>query len=114
MREEVEEKGAKFGMAVIASPLQVHPDENKRKRKQEEFGVEDWFYVGNRLEKLGDRYRFPVWDLTEVFSSYSLENQVCLYGFEPAADCGGHWNAEGHRLAGEIITKNICIELGRD
>jgi len=111
MREEVEEKGAKFGMAVIASPLQVHPDENKRKRKQEEFGVEDWFYIGKRLEKLGKIHDFPVWDLTKPFLTYSQENQVCLHGFEPAADCGGHWNAEGHRLAGKIISKNLCREL---
>ncbi len=83
MREEVEEKGAKFSMAVIASPLQIHPDENKRRRKQKEFGVEDWFYVGNRLEKLGDRHSFPVWDLTKPFLNYSQENQVCLHGFEP-------------------------------
>jgi hypothetical protein len=108
MREEVEEKGASFGMAVIPSPLQVHPDENKRKRKQEEFGVKDWFYVGKRLEKLGDRRDFPVWDLTKPFLNYSVENQVCLHGFEPAADCGGHWNGEGHRLAGEILADNVC------
>lgn len=114
MREEVEEKGAKFSMAVIASPLQIHPDENKRKRKQEEFGVKDWFYVGNRLEKLGDRHNFPVWDLTKPFLNYSQENQVCLHGFEPAADCGGHWNAEGHRVAGEIISRNLCEELAKD
>ncbi len=113
MREEVEEKGAKFGMAVIASPLQVHPDENKRKKKQEEFGVKDWFYVGNRLEKLGKIHDFLVWDLTKLFLSFSQENQVCLHGFEPAADCGGHWNAEGHRLAGEIISRNLCRELER-
>ncbi|MDY6807071.1 MAG: SGNH/GDSL hydrolase family protein, partial [Cyanobacteriota bacterium] len=111
MRDEVEEKGAKFAMAVIASPLQVHPNEEKRRRKQEEFGVKDWFYVGNRLDKLGDRYDFPAWDLTEPFLSFSQEKQVCLHGFEPAADCGGHWNAEGHKLAGEIISRNVCGEL---
>jgi len=28
--------------------------------------------------------------------------------------CGGHWNAEGHRVAGEILAGHLCRWLGRN
>ena len=33
---------------------------------------------------------------------------TCLHGFDNAKPCGGHWNVEGHRLAGELIAEAIC------
>ena len=32
----------------------------------------------------------------------------CFHGFDNALPCGGHWNGEGHKLAGEIMANYFC------
>ena len=62
-------------------------------------------YPNKRLKKLGYCQGFPVWDLAAPFRDYVVENKVCLHGFENTAMCVGHQNPDGHKLAGEIISK---------
>jgi hypothetical protein len=44
--------------------------------------------------------------------SYADQNKVFLHGF--GSDLGnGHWNAEGHRLASDLIAQHMCAAAGR-
>lgn len=111
MAKEVEEKKADFFVVFIPDPKQVHYDALDRLRYMRENKIDDFLYPNRQVEKWGDRYDFPVIDLTERFQAYAEENKTCLHGFENSALCVGHWNAEGHRLAGRIIRKQLCQQL---
>lgn len=111
MGQEVKEKKADFGVVLIPDPKQVHYDGLDRQRSMKENQINDFLYPNRRLQNWGDRYGFPVIDLTEGFQTYAEANQSCLHGFENSALCVGHWNVEGHRLAAKIIRKQLCKHL---
>jgi hypothetical protein len=47
-------------------------------------------------------------NLAKPFQIYAEQNLVCLHGFSNATPCGGHWNKQGHFLAGRLISDEIC------
>ena len=53
-------------------------------------------------------------NLAPLFQSYAEENKVFLHGFQSSGNLGrGHWNEDGHRLAGELIARWLCREYRR-
>ena len=107
MRDEVEQKGAKFMVVTLSSDWQVNPDPAVRQDFARRLGVPDLYYPNRRLEDLGKREGFRVLDLAPVFREYAERNKVALHGF--GAQIGfGHWNAEGNRLAGDTIASAAC------
>lgn len=107
MRDEVEQKGAKFMVVTLSSDWQVNPDPAVRQDFARRLGVPDLYYPNRRLEELGKREGFKVLDLAPVFRDYAERNKVALHGF--GAQIGfGHWNVEGNRLAGETIASESC------
>lgn len=108
MNKEVREKNAEFMLVTMGDPMQVHPQKGARQAFMDNYHITDFFYPNNRLKKLGDRQGFEVLNLAEPFQQYAEQNQVCLHGFETAVPCGGHWNPDGHQLAGELISNQIC------
>jgi hypothetical protein len=73
----------------------------------ERLGVHDLFYPDLRIKALGDREGFPVLNLAPLLQAYAEQHKVFLHGF--GTNMGsGHWNAEGHRLAGEAIAHKLC------
>ncbi|MGB3514396.1 MAG: SGNH/GDSL hydrolase family protein [Microcoleaceae cyanobacterium] len=109
--QEVKQQEAEFLLFTIGTSLQVNPHQPSRENYMKSFNIEDLLYPSKRLKKLGEDYNFPVVDLVEPFQNYADENQVCLHGFENTAMCVGHWNADGHKLAGEIIAEKLCKGL---
>ena len=77
----------------------------------ERLKVEYPFYPDLRIKALGEREEIPVLNLAQPFQAYAEQNQVYLHGFENATLGGGHWNANGHRLAGELIAEKICRDI---
>ncbi|NEQ41563.1 MAG: SGNH/GDSL hydrolase family protein [Okeania sp. SIO3I5] len=106
--KEVQEKGVEFKIATVMSHVQVHPDKEWRERYTKTMDIQDWSYPTRRLKKLGEIHNFSVIDLIEPFQNYIAENPVCVHGFKNTKMCSGHWNATGHKLAGEIIAENLC------
>ena len=48
--------------------------------------------------------------LAPDLQSYADEHKVFLHGF--GRDIGnGHWNEEGHRVAGELIAQKLCEQI---
>jgi hypothetical protein len=107
MRDEVRSRGARFFVVTVSSGRQVNPDSTARSNRLQEAGLKDFFYAERRIKALGERENFPVLNLAPAFQSYAEQHNVFLHGF--GATLGtGHWNQEGHRLAGEIISKWLC------
>jgi len=72
--------------------------------------VQDLGYPNRRLVSLGSAHSFPVIDLVPELAHYAESNKVYLHGF--AGDIGnGHWNAAGHKAAGDILGDRLCSAL---
>jgi hypothetical protein len=106
-RGEVEQHGARFVVVTLSNGIQVHPDANARAAFLRRVGANDLFYPDKRIASLGEREGFTVFTLAPELQTYAERNQVFLHGF--GAELGnGHWNAEGHRVAGELLTQKLC------
>ena len=64
----------------------------------------DLDYPDRHIQELGN---FPVLNLAEPFRRYARSNHAYLHGFAPNLG-SGHWNEQGHSLAGRIIAKWLC------
>lgn len=107
MNAEVNQKRARFVLVTLSNAVQVYPDPNVRQRFLQHIGSETIFYPNLRLKALADREQFDFLDLAQPMQTYADQNKVFLHGF--GSDLGnGHWNAEGHRLAADLIAQKMC------
>ena len=110
MNKEVNEHGARFLVVTVTSGPQVNPDPLARQAFMSRLKTQDLFYVERRIETVSQREHFPVLALAPVFVKYASDHQTALHGFGAQLNLG-HWNAEGHRLAGETIAETLCEML---
>lgn len=114
MRDEIVQKGARLYVVVLTNAIQVHPDAGVRDTLAKYPGVEDVFYPDRRLERFCSAHGIPVLLLGPPFMEYAIKHQVFLHGFkELFRDTlgTGHWNENGHRLAGEFLSQWLCPRL---
>jgi hypothetical protein len=107
MRNEVRERGAGFIVVTLTNGDQVGPDPRERSTFARRLGVPDLLYPERRIKSLGDREGIPVLNLAQPFTGYAEQHKVFLHGFQN--DGRGHWNAEGHHLAGTLIAEKVCL-----
>jgi len=70
------------------------------------------FYPDLRVKALCDREGIPAIVLAPQMQAYADKNGAFLHGF--GSNLGnGHWNQLGHRVAAELITKELCSGLLR-
>ena len=107
MRDDVTAHGARFLVVTLSNGPQVLPQSAWREDFKKRFGISDLFYPDNRIKSLGMREGIPVLTLAPELQEFAERNNAYLHGF--GKDIGnGHWNATGHRVAGELIAKKIC------
>jgi hypothetical protein len=104
---EVKSKNTDFLAVTISNPPQVYPDLQIRDRLKE-IGAKNLFYPDERIQKLGQNNGFTVFNLAKPMQEYADKNQVYLHGFDNTRMGVGHWNKEGHQLAGKLITEKLC------
>ncbi|HEV2913295.1 MAG TPA: SGNH/GDSL hydrolase family protein [Pyrinomonadaceae bacterium] len=107
MRDEVENRGAKFLVVTLSNAIQVHPDAQGRKAFMQRIGATDLFYPDRRIEAFCEREGIPVLSLAPSLQSYAERQKIFLHGFDGNIG-NGHWNSAGHALAGELIAQKIC------
>ncbi len=106
MRDEVNARGAKFVVVTLSNGPQVLPDPRARQAFMRRLGVDDLFYPDNRISSLCLREHIPVITLAPELRLYAEKSGTFLHGF--GSDLGnGHWNAVGHRVAGELIAQKL-------
>jgi len=110
MRDEVEEKHAKFFVVTLTGPVQIDPDPKVRQEAMRKSDINDFFYPDLRVKALGERESIPVLVLAPGMQSFAERNRVHLHGFGHFLG-GGHWNELGHRVAGERISDWLCERL---
>ena len=105
---EVRAKDAKFLVVTLTAGFQVNPDLSVRETVMQRLGTRDLFYPDERIKQLGEMQQFAVLNLAQPFAAYATEHHAYLHGFLNAAIGEGHWNVEGHRLAGDLIAQKVC------
>jgi hypothetical protein len=110
-RDAVMARGAKFVVVTLGTPIQDYPDPSERERFMNKLGLPNLFYPDLRLRALGQREGIKVFNLAATLQQYAEEHKVFLHGFPANESRGqGHWNEEGHRVAGQLIARDICEE----
>jgi hypothetical protein len=107
MRDEVRGRGAQFLVVTLSNGVQVHPRPEARAAFLARVGARDIFYPDLRLKSFGEREGFPVFTLAPSLQQYAEQHQVFLHGFGNELG-NGHWNAAGHRVAGELLAQRLC------
>jgi len=96
---------------TLANPPQIYPSPAVRSYYLMTYRSKDIFYPDQRIKALGDREGFAVLNLAAPMQAYADEHHAFLAGFKSTKLGIGHWNAEGHRVAGELIAQKICRML---
>ncbi len=111
MNEEVKAHGARFLVTTLDVGIQTWPDPKARAAFLRRLGVTNFSYPANRIEALGRADGFQVLALAPALKRYAEQHHVYLHGFSNTPQGFGHWNAIGHRLAGELIAAKLCAML---
>ena len=94
-------------LVTLSNAVQVYPDPAVRQRFVQRLAAPNVFYANLRLQALAGREQIDFIDLAQPMQSYADQNKVFLHGF--GSDLGnGHWNANGHRLAADLIAQKMC------
>jgi hypothetical protein len=107
MNAEVKNHGARFYVVTLSNGIQVSPDPAAREAFARRVGAADLFYAERRFKSLGEREGFLVYNLAPDLQAYADRSKVFLHGFG-AQRGNGHWNEDGHRVAGELLTEKLC------
>ncbi|MFH2203856.1 MAG: SGNH/GDSL hydrolase family protein [Elusimicrobiota bacterium] len=102
MNREVAARGAEFWVMLVTAGIQVRPE-----------GAQPLDYPNRRLLDLGRREGFPVVDLAPPLRDYAEKHKTFLHGFREQELGRGHWNALGHRLAGEEVARRLCARKNK-
>jgi hypothetical protein len=108
MNDEVAARGAAFQLMTLTNPAQVDPDVTNRERKARSVGMPDLLYPDRRVAEFARAEGIPVLTLVDRMAAEAVARGVCLHGFPNTQPCTGHWNEEGHRLAGSILAETLC------
>jgi hypothetical protein len=114
MRDEVLARKTRLFVVVESNDIQVHPDVSVRNKLINYPGVEDVFYPDKRVANFCQSHGIPVLLLAPPFQHYATENKIFLHGFRTLFRNtlgSGHWNQNGHRLAGQLIAQWLCPQI---
>ncbi len=71
-------------------------------------GLEGLFYPDERLSALAHKAGIPILNLAPILQAKAESSGAYFHGFRAGALGTGHWNATGHRVAGELIADQVC------
>ncbi len=109
MRDEATSRNARFVVVTLSQGIQVYPDPKVRQNFTDRYRVSDLFYPDHQFESICERQNVPAIILAPRLQEYADQNKAYLHGF--AGDIGnGHWNQLGHRIAGELIARDLCAD----
>jgi hypothetical protein len=109
IHEEAVAHHALFLAMTLDTGIQVWPDPAVRERFMHWQHISDLFYPDEQIEALGRRDGFAVLALAPQLQQYADAHHVFLHGFKNPGF--GHWNAEGHRVAGELMAARLCAMI---
>lgn len=113
VQRDVADHNARLLVVTLANGVQDDPDPVAQQHYMHFVGAKDLFRPDDHIRDLGSRSGFEVLNLAPPMQRYAEAHHVYLHGFPNTRPGIGHWNAEGHRIAGELIAERL-IELLQD
>ena len=107
LADEVRARGSRLLVVTLSNPEQVHPDDAAREAFTRVRGLDDLFYPDRRIAAACERLRLPALALAPPLLDLARRTGEFLHGFGDRRG-DGHWNARGHRVAGELIAAELC------
>jgi len=100
--------GGKLMLVGLTMGIQVHPDPKFRAALEKKLGVGDLFYPDTRLAEFARKHGIRALMPAAEMQRFAETHRAFLHGFKNANLGSGHWNEAGHRLAAEIISRDLC------
>jgi lysophospholipase L1-like esterase len=113
IRNECRRKHTPLALVTLTKGIQVSPSREKKELFLRQLGAQDLFYPEKRLKEFGQREGIPVFNLAQPMAKLAEERQVFFHAHHGIAGIG-HWNPEGHRVAGELIATWLADEVADD
>lgn len=109
IRDEAQAHSARLFVVSVPAGIEVHPVAARREAFLARLGPAARLeYPGDRVRAIQQRDGIATLDLAPPMRSHAERTQEALYGHANAVPGLGHWNAAGHRVAGETIARWIC------
>jgi hypothetical protein len=107
MNREVTKHSALFLVATVATGIQDDPKPIFRAKYMRMVHSDNLFYPDDHLREIGQQHGFAVINLPKPMQEYAEAHRVYLHGFANTNLGVGHWNVEGHRLAGTLLGEGV-------
>lgn len=108
MNDEVRAHGAKFVVVELNNAVQVHPDPAFITKAAQELGGDDVEEPDRRLQALAETDGFKFLSLTQPMRTIAQRDHIFFHGFPNTSPGSGHWNEQGHGVAGKLIAEWLC------
>jgi hypothetical protein len=103
LNEEVTAAGAKLVVVTLTDGMQVHPDRSVYEEFCRTVGTADLTYADQRIANVCDTLGVAVLNLAGPMQERAIAEQTFFHGFTNTAIGEGHWNVDGHRVAGKLL-----------
>jgi len=100
--------GGKLMLVGLTMGIQVHPDPGFRAALEKKLGVGDLFYPDTRLAEFARKHGIRALMPAAEMQRFAETHRAFLHGFKNVNLGSGHWNESGHRLASDIISRELC------
>jgi hypothetical protein len=102
----------RFLVMTVPYAIQVHPDARVRAELQNKLGVPDLLYPDRRIVDLARRSGFDAVTIAPEMQRLADEKNIYFHGFANVGMGRGHWNADGHRVAADLVSRRLCGSPG--
>jgi hypothetical protein len=110
MRDECRKNKTPFAVVTLTAGNQVAPSREKKEQFLRRIGVEDLYYPERRLSGFARREGIPLLNLAPIMADEAEKRQVFFHSHDNVPGTG-HWNQEGHRVAGDLIAAWLAREF---
>ena len=97
-----------FLLTTLSSAMEVNPDSPARRRLAEKYRISDLLQPDERVASWAAGAGVHDLSTVQPFQRYVQSQGASLYLSK------GHFSAEGHRLAGDLIANSLCEMLARN
>lgn len=108
--EAAKRADARFLVFTVPYAIQVHPERAVREALQAKLGVPDLFYPDRRIAEFAKRSAIAAVPLAPPMQRLAEERGAYFHGFAASGMGRGHWNPDGHRMAADLIAKELCAQ----